>query len=265
MGDSFAFGCWTDRIKTTTVGIFDSLMDSEKFEVLNFGVCGYRLLDIELQIKEEVISFKPDYIILMFWNGNDFSDTYFGTDKYIVEDGTLKWKLNSDNKILFNLKEFVGNTSIYTLFTKTFDLIRARLIFSLDKPVTPAVIWSQKKYSKFAMKAKDLTLKALNDIRKLCNSNHIQFVIVSIPFKEQVYCSWLSNEDYDFTLPQKYLEEFSKTYSVLYLDLLSILRSYVRKNNKDIYLQNDVHFNNDGHYIVGKIVAQFFKEKIINN
>ena len=75
IGDSFTFGCWADKVENTFVGGFDSLLNSEKFEVLNFGVGGYGLEDMELQIREEILPFRPNYVILMFFNGNDFRDT----------------------------------------------------------------------------------------------------------------------------------------------------------------------------------------------
>ncbi|MCJ7827590.1 hypothetical protein MUP65_00380, partial [Patescibacteria group bacterium] len=53
VGDSFTFGLWADRVENSFVGVFDSLLSSESFEVLNFGVNGYGLDDEELLIKEE--------------------------------------------------------------------------------------------------------------------------------------------------------------------------------------------------------------------
>src|SRR2546427_822522 len=67
-----------DRVENTFVGIFDSLIDNKKYEVLNFGVPGYGLEDIELFLKEEVLSFKPDYLFLMTYNGNDYMDALQG-------------------------------------------------------------------------------------------------------------------------------------------------------------------------------------------
>ena len=72
VGDSSTFGVWADKIENSFVGIFDPLMDSKKFEVLNFGVPGYGLMDMELQIKEQVLFFKPDYIIS--WDLKSFSE-----------------------------------------------------------------------------------------------------------------------------------------------------------------------------------------------
>lgn len=96
MGDSFTFGLWADKVENSLVGVFDALLESHNFEVLNFGVPAYGFEDMELQIKEHVLPFQPDYIVLMFYSGNDFLDTYLGTERYYVSKrGVLK--LNEEN------------------------------------------------------------------------------------------------------------------------------------------------------------------------
>ena len=98
VGDSFTFGESADRIENSFVGVFDSLIDKSQYEVLNFGVDGYGLDDMELQIREEVLQFDPDYIILMFFNGNDFRDTYLGLNKFDISSGIAVW----NRKVLQN-------------------------------------------------------------------------------------------------------------------------------------------------------------------
>ncbi len=80
-----------DKAENNFVGVFDSSLDNGLYEILNFGVVGYGLGDIELLLEEEILRFDPDYIILMFFNGNDFRDTYLGTDKYDLSNNLLVW------------------------------------------------------------------------------------------------------------------------------------------------------------------------------
>ena len=94
VGDSFTFGCWAESFQSSFVGVFEKNLPNTTYEVLNFGVGGYGLSDIELLLKEEVSHFHPDYVILAFFNGNDFRDTYLGINKYNIVEGTARWNSN---------------------------------------------------------------------------------------------------------------------------------------------------------------------------
>ena len=94
-------------------------------------------------------------------------------------------------------------------------------------------------------------------------------MIVSIPFLEQVYSSLYTGADsngieYDINLPQKYVKIWAETNSIPYYDLMLELRSQVRDYQATLYPQTNLHFNNEGHFIVGQLVAEFFKEAVSN-
>ena len=91
LGDSFTRGAHTDSIDNTYVGVFSNLLNKNNYEVLNFGVSGYGIDDMELYLKEEIIEFKPDYVVLAIFNGNDFRDTYLGLNKTVIKNGLGDW------------------------------------------------------------------------------------------------------------------------------------------------------------------------------
>lgn len=260
VGDSFAFGCWVEEFRNGMTGVFSDSIDSGRFEVLNFAVCGYGPGDIALQIQEEVLPFSVDYLLVFFWNGNDFGDVYSGVNRYVVVDGTIKWKNEGSNRALIELKEFMSNLSLYKLLSHFIGLMQAQKDFFLNKPVTPAVEWSSKTDSKLRIEAREKTLEEMEKIRKFATENHIKLMIIAIPFEEQVYAPKLVYDNYDFRLPQKYIEDFSGKNNISYLDLLPFLRSYVASHKESIFLKNDVHFNEQGHQIVGKQIADFFNK-----
>ncbi len=282
VGDSQTFGCWADSIEDSFVGIFDSLLDSNKFETLNFGVGGYGLSDEELQIEEQILPFKPNYIVLAFFNGNDFRDTYLGKDRYDVTTGVavlnmenLNSKIPKEfrtsameentagaNSIASKFKSFISSLSIYKLLAQALNTLDANQTggFSVSNQFTSYTFWSQVPYPEVAVKAKDLSLEVLDNIRELCYRNDIQLIIVALPYREEVYATSLSGSNYDINLPQKYVEEYSVTHSVPYLDLLPILRSYARETNSDICNYDGIHYSNEGHRVVGESIAKFFEE-----
>ncbi len=273
VGDSFAFGLWADKMENGAVGVFDSLMDKDKYEVLNFGVPGYGPPDIELQIKEEVLAFKPDYLILMFYNGNDFKDAYLGKDKYKIVNGTAVWdKENEKRKIPAEFRRKVKPWDRLAIYRLLYKFISTNLTdkadvsdsdFRVSRDFTSYTFWSRTDQPEVMLKARDITLGILDNIRNICYNNNIKFIIVTVPYKEQVFAGSVTGKNYDIRLPQKYIEEYAGKHSIPYLDLLPVLRAYVRDKNKDIYVPNDIHFNNEGHYVVGKAIAAFFKGRVV--
>lgn len=277
VGDSFTFGVWADTPEKTLVGVFASLLNSKKYEVLNFGVPGFGPPDIELQLREKVLAFMPDHVILIFYNGNDFKDAYFGMNKYKMVDGVAEWNESIEKEII--PEAFRGrpspmgllrNMAIYRRFD---SLISTHLSnnrssgfgfdFRVSKMFGAQSFWSCRDYPEIAIKARDMALKDLDNIRRLVFENNIQLIIVAIPYEEQVYAASLVGKDYDVNLPQRYVQEYAEAHSILYLDMLPILRSYVRREKGIIYVPDDIHFNNEGHYIVGTAIADFFKGRFI--
>jgi len=120
--------------------------------------------------------------------------------------------------------------------------------------------WSRRSYLPSGIRAKDLSLQILKQIVEICDQNHIQLVIAALPNMGQVYAPALLTEDMDYGLPQKYVEEFSKTYSVPYFDLLPPLRNYVQQTHRNIYMGVDVHFNDEGHGLAGRLLFDDFMQ-----
>lgn len=273
VGDSFTFGVWADTFEKTSVGVFDSLMDSKKYEVLNFGVPGFGPPDIELQLREDILAFNPDYVILMFYNGNDFKDAYLGMHKYKIVDGIAEWNESIENEKIpeafrkkRSLENAIKNFAIYrrldrlvSMYLSSKKRSNSGSDFRVSRMFGSQSFWSHRVYPEVAIKARDVALKDLDNIRRLLSENNIQLVIVTIPYEEQVYATSLRGKDYDVTLPQRYVQAYAEAHSIPYLDMLPILRSYVRREKKPVYVPNDIHFNNEGHYIVGKAIADFFK------
>lgn len=275
-GDSFTFGCWVAQTKNTFVGIVDSQLDSKKFEILNFGVAGYGLDDIRLQVEEEMLKFRPAYIVVVFFNGNDFRDTYLGLNKYNIVDGLTEWsQANLDKKIPreFHKKGYIENRGFARL--RSLRLLRgyaSKVIGTLlsgkssdfwyRDDFMSYTFWSQVNYPEVAIKAKGLSLKTLDDIRRICEFNNIKLIIISLPFREQIYAKKARDKYYDISLPQRYIEKYAANYSIPYLDLLLSLRSYIAGNHEDIYFGEDVHLNDRGHYVVGKLITSFLNSKV---
>lgn len=289
VGDSLTFGLWADKVENSFVGVFDSLLSPESFEVLNFGVNGYGLDDEELIIKEEVMRFAPDYLVLMFFNGNDFRDTYLGIDKYDISSGRPVYDMdNLRNKVP---EQFLGlsqrvrepehslstrgylarHTATYRVFYGFKEVFKRKSAksefpfshdFKVASEFTSFTFWSQVPYPDVAIRARDVSLETLARINSYISQKDVQLIIVTIPFPAQVYSNDKVGENYDIHLPQKYIEEFARVNNIPYLDLLPHLRAFIRENNESIFNDGEAHFNNEGHYIVGLLLHNFIRNII---
>ncbi len=277
VGDSFTFGLWAGNMGKTLVGVFESRLPREGFEVLNFGVPGYGLADEELEIREEVLGFHPDYLILLFYGGNDFLDTYLGTNEYEVVNGNLRMnEANFREKVppAFRPRRSSGGggpgwaartrktlRSHFVLFRilKSMKTHRHARAFRVHTNVTSRTFWSQTRYPWIAEKAKQTSLETLARIDDLCARNHVTLLIAAVPFREQVESKEARGPDFDVHRPQQFVEEFAREREIPYLDFLPFARATTTKRHDPFYLSSDPHLSEQGHRIMGEALAAWFQ------
>jgi len=87
LGDSVTFGAFVEQASTFPELLEKKLNERSRFlsapvryDILNFGVCGYNIIsEIEL-LKEYGLKYGPDIVVLnFFWNDNDLYPFYFWT------------------------------------------------------------------------------------------------------------------------------------------------------------------------------------------
>jgi lysophospholipase L1-like esterase len=278
IGDSFTFGMWANHVENSFVGIVDTEMRGHGFEVLNFGVPGDGLAEAELRLQNSILAYKPDYIVLMFYNGNDLSDTYLGAGKTDCSSGELKkevieakipprfrgsWEQVIKTFLDRNLASFRAlRLAKERLFAgphltepNTFTITPAT--FKVDDRFLTPYFWSRTEAPPLAEQAIAETLRVLDRIRRLCQKHGVELIIMAIPFRGQVYALPEAGPGYDIALPQRHLEQYAKRENIPYYDLLPPLRSYVAACREAIYVENDIHFNTQGHRIVGELISRF--------
>jgi lysophospholipase L1-like esterase len=279
LGDSFTFGCCADNVEKSFTGLFDSRMRTQGIEVLNFGVPGYGLADMYLQLKEDVISFRPEIAFLMFFNGNDFRDTYLSVQSERVLGRNRASFFKRKIPIEFQgsrtqrLAELVTDRVAPELFKLLAQAIEGRrqraggpitsylspFDFSVDSRLMSYTFWSRNPYSQTANQAKNISLEYLDRIRQFCDRNNIRLIIVTIPYREQVYAHTQAGTSFDIAYPQHFVAEFATIHSVPYLDLLPLMRERVPEK-KDLYFVEDPHLTNEGHRVVAEFLVRFFQE-----
>ena len=277
LGDSFTFGCWADTVEKSLVGVFESGLPGARWEVLNFGVGGYGLADEELLLREEVMRFSPDYVVVVMYNGNDFRDTYLGLDRErivggtaVLDPDTVRRKVPGellpedttisrarDDRSL--LERRLRRLALHRLLAPLLRLEDLSLEFAVNRNFTMYSFWSQVPYPEAARHAKDESLATLARMDAFLAGHRARLAIVALPTAEQVYATRLSGPDFDLGFPQVYVQTFARERSIPYLDLLPAFRDHVRATNEPLYVRGDTHLDNEGHALAGRLINDWFR------
>lgn len=279
LGDSFTFGSWAADVSQSFVGVFEGVVGSSRVEALNFGVGGYGQLDEELLLRELALGFKPDYVIVALYNGNDFRDTWLGLDKEDIKGGSawLRDDITRERVPAENLSEDptrsedceapwwrrIAQTS--AAFRRAAPLLNLEDLcvrFRPNRNFLMPGFWSRVPQPAVAVQAAREVEASLARMNDLVTANGGRFAVVAIPTADQVYAQEPTGARFDIGLPQRSVEEFCNARRIPYLDLLPPLRAQAAASNKRLYFARDIHFNTFGHKRAGELIAEWFKTRV---
>lgn len=275
LGDSFTFGCWSASIESSFPAVLERRLGAG-VEILNFGVGGYGFADELLLLREEVLKFAPDEILIATFNGNDLRDSYLDTTRYVVRDGAAdladdvledrvpeKYRVapyvNPQPVPPGGLLGLLWNSAFARRVLRALDRDPPYLEFEVSERFTSYSFWSQSPYPEVAQKAVDHSLQLLEEMKSLAEEKGARLSLVAIPTAEQVYAIHPAGPGFDITLPQSLLSSWAAGKGVPFLDLLPTLRETARSSGRRPYLRYDVHFNDFGHGIAGEAIAAWMK------
>ncbi|NNE34087.1 MAG: hypothetical protein HKN13_02550 [Rhodothermales bacterium] len=251
-------------------------------ELLNFGVPGYSFPDMELMIKEEVIRYDPDGVVIMVYT-NDFSRTYLyghevplrgcftSRDDYAVEripSMYLPPKLRNND---WNTRRWLHERfAIYRRLVRSRhpeDADFGSALFQDSLQTSQSFLnnrfWSTIPFPEIARDAMQFNLEFLDRIRTFLSSRDIRLMISYIPNRHQIYSRSLHGATFDVRLPQRYLIAYAERHEIPYLDLTHPLRQYVMDNTQTIHYRTDNHFTNLGHRVAGEIIAAWIEDQLV--
>ncbi|MBX7184655.1 MAG: hypothetical protein K1Y01_05855 [Vicinamibacteria bacterium] len=277
LGDSFAFGCWSSTMEKSFAGVMEQGL-GPGVEVLNFGVGGYGFEDELLLLREEVLKFAPDEIVIASFNGNDIRDSFLDTTRYVVRDGAAELAddaLEARVPAPYRTAAYVNpqpvpppgllgilwHSALARLVLRATDRDPPYLNYEVSRRFTSYSFWSQSPYPDVARQAVDHSLGLLDEMRRLAEERGPRLSLVAIPTAEQVYAIHPAGPGFDISLPQAYLGKWAGERSVPFLDLLPVLREAARASGRRPYLRFDVHFNDLGHRIAGEAMASWARSR----
>jgi hypothetical protein len=262
VGDSFTFGQGVESKEAYPKLLENGLrlkFPDKNIEVLNAGWIASNPRAQGRFIREYGIKFKPDMIIVGFFTGNDIVET-------ISEDMTLARKSIFEASYITALSMRTGFIGLLrNLFDRCFpnlyeflSLKIIKLSYALGYHRNTFDFMLQNSYSKEIENGWHEAFGYLKNINELCKINNIDFILMAIPFPDQVLDVSL-DRNLIRNKPQIFLKDFCKNENVNYIDLMPALISH---NKEKIYYIKDGHWTKLGHEIA---VQEILKNKVVEN
>jgi hypothetical protein len=232
LGDSmpFGFGMRQDKIFSETIN-----NESQNWRIANAAVTAYSTGQEYLLLKRLLKTYKPDLIVLFFTQENDVLTNVRNGDYYptfsLYNDQLIFNSAGEHQRNLFKKYSLAWRIlDSYFLQGRDFDFLHNRLDLSLRGKNSYA--WR-------------VTAAILHAIKKECDLKGVKLIVVDIPSQNQLK-SDVTDSDYREIM----LRDFLRGISVDYYSL----RTVYPMNYRTIFLENDSHWNEEGHALVAKFM-----------
>lgn len=243
IGDSYTFGIGVERNETYTYFLEKKLnQDKNKlnYEVLNFGIPGYDLTQINSLFQEQVPYFNPDLVIYGYYINDPETVDYAEKNKETI-------------KLIYGLKRapyllehpynnwLLENLAVY----KFVNLRLSSIIQRIEPEYEPKI---------YLLSEKEST-NALDQMIKTCNKNSIPFYILKIPeILEKI--------------KDPFIDPLITKNNIKHLDLEPKLKEYEpeeillgNKTKVTPYDRTARYFSKEGHQIVAEMIYQDLKKQ----
>ena len=272
----------------------NSIPEDYAFEVLSFGASGWGTGQMYLTIRDEVILYKPDYVVLAFFPGNDLKNNIYELElnpyrpyfelknddlvlsRSPVTDTNLKreiYRFFRDNLIIVQLiRESVANLFWEISLQKQIKDINNEFTNDYDKKIKliDDATWGNSLDSKFVINSWALLESFLLKISKDLKTNNSELLTLVVSRAEVVdyeeeYVKKMAKDNNisNIFYPEQRLEDFGKQNNI---HIISISRYMSEWNwNKNNQLTNfhgfnetlgSGHWNENGHKFTGDIIGK---------
>lgn len=277
VGDSFTFGLGVNDNET-----FPEVLNGTakgKNNYFNFSIPGFSTDQQYLLIKNRVMNFSPDMLILVTYMGNDFFDNLLAFPLQ-AENAKPYFEMVGKDLILKNSPvQAIRKTNYqHYLGLKKIGLVphqkkswihlmlqRSSVYRLIEKMFEKKTVLSAARYKPFHS-AVDLYSALLSRINLLCIGNQTKLLVVLMPGKSFVEYS-NSKEAVFQRFFQKEIIKKTREQAIELLDLATLLKIDYKKNNKHLFFPKEGHLTKQGHKVVANYILkkldQISKESVI--
>lgn len=270
VGDSFTFSYGVND-NETFIHLLNQIAAGKR-QFLNFGVPGYSTDQELLLVKESVLLFKPDVIVLVVYLGNDLYDNLL---PFPLQADRAKpfFKLTGDSISLENVPVPITKKSVkerkQSLRTVGLEgagqqsewsrsvLGRFQVVRFIAEYFTNSSQNSDEDFKIRFQEALNLFYMIVDKIESVCRNNGIQMQIVLMPGQSFVTAPrTLSARIQDFF--KREILSNSERWDAQVLDLTGFLRREYTDVGERLFYAHEGHLNRQGH----RMVAEFLVGKL---
>jgi hypothetical protein len=261
MGDSFAYGVvpYNNNYLTRIESQFQQELTN--VEVFNMGIPSIGPKEYLSLLMREGLGYHPDMVLLSFYIGNDFIDSYKSRKWY-----TYSYMASLIHYILALQRKYEGRIihgkGIYCDNCPNFDQA-AYLEIEKER----SFIFSTE--SKDSTRFFDAAVDSLKQIGDVCKQNGIKLVVVIIPDEIQINSSLetevkrqlsVKDEKWDITLPN---ERLAKELNAMGVDYLDLYPNFLKKSQEQpLYRPRDTHWNIAGNQFAANIIQNHIRKYV---
>ena len=264
LGNSMAVGFEVD-LEDSFPKVMEK-MGGDDFEVVNLAVKAYDLEQEFVSLEEEGLLYNPDLVMITFFVGSDFNRAETG-NIFSLKDRQLVRNYNVYNPKFMELRNFLYKYS--SLYNALISLVK--LPFSKEKDEGFDINKQIESYKGDTTKLYML----IKHFQEVLNEKDIEFLIVIMPVKQQIYEDWFkemvdtygegkSYDEFDVDAPTDELKVFLKENNINFIDLYPILKKESEQNILYLGFDKDSrHLSKKAHKIIGE--SLYFKWKEMYN
>ncbi len=282
LGDSFTWGFSVNNDEIFTEVLERQL--GKNYEVLNFGVSGFGRGQQWLQLQRDVLAFEPDIVLVMAYPGNDLYDNLADRPNLEIYPRP-SFSLSANGELQTHglpltkpSGDFAERWALRTM-GKWMGLYQRSYLFrvlyhaldSLDKTLekTKATAYINEIFLVQQLPRIEQGIRVeraiLNEMKTELDRRGITLLYALAPSREQVRPQeqaelekQVTDEQIDWTQPNRLLQQTTASLSIPTFDLLTNLQTYERRGEK-VYFDKDFHWNRLGNKVVGQTLAPWIR------
>lgn len=280
LGDSFSYSNSVNLEATFFKQLEQRIAGTTPVEVINGAVPAYSTLQEYRYLERDGIALQPDVVLLGFYVGNDFQDSWelldsLGRPTIDVVDGQLQAndrfpsaRYDRQERTLrtatMSLRSFfASNSALYVFLRERFSesLWRLGLRNNPPPPDFCARVFSPSMELGWAA-----TRDYLRRFAEFTSARGIRLILVALPTQYQVHDElWkhhfttfgLDPREYDLERPQALLREFCAAQRIEYVDVLPAMRAQAA--GARLFYPIASYMTPEGHALVAAELAAYFR------
>ena len=285
LGDSFveAFQVESDRTFTEIIEQEINKNSNTKIELMNFGRSGFTQTEELIVLKNEVIQFDPDMVILFFLPDNDIQDvsreTAYGSRPFYLVDksgglildtsfsGTKEYKIRS---IINHVKQ---RSAFVSLLAERYNTMKQQLNKKkfqdndkVQKGINGFLSLCTSNPDQKYVRSYQLNKRLIKEIAEYTEGKGIQFMLATIStaaYKPEIEQEYISiDPSYNANFFEDDLKDLADTLNIDYIGLQRPFRQSYEKTGESLYWG---HWNYKGHEVVADILSDKLKGIIPEN